>query len=187
LGSRVAQAGLVDLSGALSRRDALASLAGFGLHATPALAQQKAPSRATRLISAARGQVGVTTIYDPAYVPLSFPGGDVPRGRGVCTDVIIRAYRDGLALDLQALVNADMRAAFGAYPRTWGLRTTDRNIDHRRVPNLQTFLSRKGARLPISDRAGDWKAGDLVTASLAAPCPTSGLYQTGWRRLVYLW
>ncbi len=166
---------MVDLSGAFSRRDALASLAGFGLLATPALAQQQAPSRATRLISAARGQVGVTTIYDPAYVPLSFPGGDVPRGRGVCTDVIIRAYRDGLGVDLQALVNADMRAAFGVYPRTWGLRTTDRNIDHRRVPNLQTFLSRKGGRLPVSNRAGDWKAGDLVTSLVGGTLPHIGI------------
>jgi uncharacterized protein len=76
------------------------------------------------LILAARAQVGVTTIYDPAYVALAFPGGDVPRERGVCTDVIVRAYRDGLGLDLQALVNADMRAAFSAYPRTWGLAPT---------------------------------------------------------------
>lgn len=127
------------------------------------------------MISAARAQIGITTVYDPAYVRLAFPNGDVARGRGVCTDVVIRAYRDGLGLDLQALVNGDMRVAFGAYPRTWGLRTTDRNIDHRRVPNLQAFLARKGARLPISARAGDWQAGDLVTSLVGGTLPHIGI------------
>jgi uncharacterized protein len=158
----------------LNRRSLLLALAGGAMTASPAHAQL-APTRASRLIAAARAQVGVTTIYDPAYVVLAFPGGDVPRGRGVCTDVIIRAYRDGLGLDLQALVNADMRAAFGAYPRAWGLRTTDRNIDHRRVPNLQTFLARKGARLPVSNRAEDWQAGDLVTSLVGGTLPHIGI------------
>jgi uncharacterized protein len=158
----------------MDRRLFLASMAGGAFASTPALTQQT-PSRATRLITAARSQVGVTTVYDPAYVQLAFPGGDVPRGRGVCTDVIVRAYRDGLGLDLQALVNADMRAAFGAYPRTWGLRTTDRNIDHRRVPNLQTFLARKGARLPVFDRAQNWQAGDLVTSLVGGTLPHIGI------------
>jgi uncharacterized protein len=166
--------GFKDEAAVMDRRLFLASFAGGAFANAPALAQL-APSRATRLINAARSQVGVTTVYDPAYVQLAFPGGDVPRGRGVCTDVIIRAYRDGLGLDLQALVNADMRAAFGAYPRTWGLRNTDRNIDHRRVPNLQTFLARKGARLPISARAGDWQAGDLVTSLVGGTLPHIGI------------
>jgi uncharacterized protein len=158
----------------LNKRSLMLALAGGAMAASPAHAQL-APSRASRLIAAARAQVGVTTLYDPAYVVLAFPGGDVPRGRGVCTDVIIRAYRDGLGVDLQALVNADMRAAFGAYPRTWGLRTTDRNIDHRRVPNLQTFLARKGARLPASTTAQDWQAGDLVTSLVGATLPHIGI------------
>jgi uncharacterized protein len=158
----------------MDRRSFVFSLNAGALASTPAFAQL-APSRTTRLIQAARRQVGVTTIYDPAYVRLAFPGGDVSRERGVCTDVIIRAYRDGLGIDLQALVNADMRAAFGAYPRTWGLRTTDRNIDHRRVPNLQTFFARKGARLPVSDRAGDWEAGDLVTSLVGGTLPHIGI------------
>jgi uncharacterized protein len=158
----------------MDRRSFLGTLAAAAIISPPALAQL-APTRVTRLISAARGQVGVTTVYDPAYVRLAFPNGDVERGRGVCTDVIIRAYRDGLSLDLQALVNADMRAAFGDYPKTWGLRTTDRNIDHRRVPNLQTFLSRKGARLPVSARAEDWKAGDLVTSLVGGTLPHIGI------------
>jgi uncharacterized protein len=174
LGSRDAQAGLVGLDGALSRRAALIAIAG-GLSAVGPAHAQLALTRAQRLINSARAQVGITTIYDPAYVALAFPGGDVPRERGVCTDVIVRAYRDGLGLDLQALLNADMRAAFGSYPRTWGLRTTDRNIDHRRVPNLQTFLSRKGARLPVSTTAQDWKAGDLVTSMVGATLPHIGI------------
>jgi uncharacterized protein len=156
------------------RRSILLGLASSAFYTGSAHAQL-APTRASRLIAAARAQVGVTTLYDPAYVVLAFPGGDVPRGRGVCTDVIIRAYRDGLGLDLQALVNADMRSAFGAYPRTWGLRTTDRNIDHRRVPNLQTFLARKGARLPVSTNAQDWQAGDLVTSLVGGTLPHIGI------------
>jgi uncharacterized protein len=158
----------------VSRRDALLVALGGALFDTPVHAQQ-APSRTTRLISAARAQVGVTILYDPAYVTLPFPNGDIPRGRGVCTDVIIRAYRDGLGLDLQALVNADMRAAFSAYPKAWGLRTTDRNIDHRRVPNLQAFLTRKGARLPVSNRAEDWQAGDLITSLVGDALPHIGI------------
>lgn len=158
----------------VSRRQALSFLASGAVMGAPALAQQ-APTRASALIAAARAQIGVTTIYDPAYVRLAFPNGDVVRAKGVCTDVIIRAYRDGLGLDLQALVNADMRAAFGAYPRTWGLRTTDPNIDHRRVPNLQTYLARKGARLPVSARPQDWQAGDLVTSLVGGTLPHIGI------------
>jgi uncharacterized protein len=158
----------------VSRRTVLGVIAGGACWSESAHAQFQT-TKVTRLLVAARAQVGVTTIYDPTYVALAFPGGDVPRQSGVCTDVIIRAYRDGLGLDLQALVNADMRAAFGAYPKTWGLRTTDRNIDHRRVPNLQTFLTRKGARLPISDRGRDWQAGDLVTSLVGGTLPHIGI------------
>src|SRR5262249_9874605 len=91
-----------------------------------AAATASAPSKATQLLAAARTQVGVTLRYDPSYTRLAFPGGDVPREKGVCTDVIVRAYRDALKLDLQAMVNADMRAAFDAYPRNWGLAGPDR-------------------------------------------------------------
>lgn len=128
--------------------------------APPAPASRKAG----RLIAAARAQVGVTLRYDSAYTRLPFPGGDVPRERGVCTDVVIRAYRDAFGLDLQALVNADMREAFGAYPRTWGLSAPDRHIDHRRVPNLRTWLSRKGAALPIPRDVSGWRPGDIFTS-----------------------
>lgn len=112
-------------------------------------------------------QVGVTTIYDPAYVALDFPGGDVPRDRGTSTDVIIRALRDGWGIDLQLAVNRDMTADFAAYPALWGLTKTDRNIDHRRVPNLVTLLTRLGAAQPLD--AGEPTAylpGDLVTWEL---------------------
>lgn len=119
---------------------------------------------AAELVRAAEAQVGVTLTYDPAYVQLDYPGGDVPRDRGVCTDVLIRALRDGLGVDLQQAVHQDMRAAFAKYPKRWGLKKTDRNIDHRRVPNLEVFLTRAGAALPVSAEARDYVAGDIVTA-----------------------
>jgi uncharacterized protein len=134
-----------------------------------------ASPKAARLIAAARSQIGVTLAYDPAYSALTFPGGDVPRGRGVCTDVVIRAYRDALGLDLQALVNADMKARFAAYPRRWGLSRPDRNIDHRRVPNLQAFLAHQRAALPLSSRAGDWQPGDIVTSLVGGTLPHIGI------------
>lgn len=123
-----------------------------------------APGKAGRLIAAARAQIGVTTRYDAAYTVLPFPGGDVPRGRGTCTDVVIRAYRDALGLDLQALVNADMRKAFAAYPHKWGLHGPDPSIDHRRVPNLATWLRRHGAAFPVPADPSGWRAGDIFTS-----------------------
>lgn len=134
-----------------------------------------AAGKAGRLIAAARAQIGVTVRYDAAYALLAFPGGDVPRERGACTDVVIRAYRDALGLDLQALVNADMRAAFDAYPRTWGLGAPDRNIDHRRVPNLRAWLSRHGAALPIPGDAWGWRPGDIFTSLVDNRGPHIGL------------
>lgn len=130
--------------------------------------------KAARLIEAARAQIGVTVRYDPAYTPLAFPGGDVPRERGVCTDVVIRAYRDAFGIDLQSLVNADMREEFSAYPRIWGLRRPDRSIDHRRVPNLRTWLTRQGAELPVPAEAAGWRPGDIFT-SLVDQRPHMGL------------
>jgi uncharacterized protein len=147
---------------------------GLALLAAPAAAYP--PKRASEmLIEAARRQVGVTLNYDPAYTRLAFPGGDVPRAKGVCTDVIIRAYRDAFGIDLQALVNADMKAAFSAYPKRWGLRTTDRNIDHRRVPNLQTFLKRQRAQLPIPEDGRQWKPGDIFTSLVGGNLPHIGI------------
>lgn len=126
---------------------------------------------AEKLISAAEDQIGVTLVYDPAYVGLTFPNGDLPRQRGVCTDVIVRAYRDAFAFDLQKEVNDDMRANFTAYPKIWGLTRPDRNIDHRRVPNLQTFFERRGASLPVSDRPADYLPGDIVSHMLPGNLP----------------
>jgi uncharacterized protein YijF (DUF1287 family) len=127
------------------------------------------------LVAAAAAQVGVTVIYDPAYVRLEFPGGDLPRDRGVCTDVIVRALRDGWGIDLQRAVNRDMKADFAAYPALWRLRTTDRNIDHRRVPNLETLFARIGAGVPVSADPAGYKPGDIVSFRLRG----SGLAHIG--------
>ncbi len=159
-----------------------------GLAATPLAAEAQTASRALRLVAAARRQVGVTLTYDPAYSRLAFPGGDVPRAKGVCTDVVIRAFRDSLALDLQALVNADMKAAWGAYPKRWGLAKPDSNIDHRRVPNLQTFWTRKGAKLPLTNNPADWQPGDIFTSMIGGRLPHTGIvsnqFAAGGRPLV---
>lgn len=126
---------------------------------------------AEKLIAAARRQIGVTLLYDASYTKLPYPGGDVPRLRGVCTDVIIRAYRDSAGIDLQRLVHEDMTRAFSAYPKTWGLTRTDSNIDHRRVPNLQTFLKRRKAELPVPGRGLEYRPGDIVTQMLPGNRP----------------
>jgi uncharacterized protein len=159
----------------INRRLFLA-LFGATLSCAPqANGQNRSSTRASKLIAAARRQIGVTLNYDPSYTQLPFPGGDVPRSKGVCTDVVIRAYRDAFGLDLQALVNADMRAAFSAYPKRWGLKTTDRNIDHRRVPNLQVFLERKGAKKPLTSDAGTWQPGDIFTCLVNRTLPHIGI------------
>lgn len=123
-----------------------------------------------KLVVSARRQVGVTTVYDPAYVTLGYPGGDVPADRGVCTDVVIRAFR-ALGLDLQQLVHEDMAAHFSAYPKLWGLKRTDRNIDHRRVPNLATFFTRRGKKVPAAKDPAEYRPGDLVTCLVPPRLP----------------
>jgi uncharacterized protein YijF (DUF1287 family) len=132
-------------------------------------------AQARRLLDSAYSQVGKTVAYDPSYSAISFPGGDVPLERGVCTDVIVRAYRGGLGIDLQLLVNQDMRKAFGVYPRNWGLSHPDPNIDHRRVPNLGVFFTRHGQVLPVTKEARDYKPGDIVTWKLPDGRPHIGL------------
>lgn len=99
--------------------------------------------------------------YDPSYFPLAYPNGDVPPGKGVCTDVVVRAYRK-LGIDLQQRVHEDMKGHFSAYPANWGLSGPDTNIDHRRVPNLMTFFGRHGETLALSRDAADYRAGDIV-------------------------
>ncbi len=122
---------------------------------------------AQKLVEAARIQIGVTTIYDPSYVALDYPGGDLPINKGVCTDVIIRAFRK-LGTDLQKDVHKDMESHFDQYPKKWGLKAPDKNIDHRRVPNLMTYFQRKGFSLPINSKANDYKLGDIVSWDLAS-------------------
>lgn len=124
----------------------------------------------SRLPALARKQVGVTIYYDPNYVQLAYPGGDVSLERGVCTDVVIRALR-GLNFDLQKEVHEDMRAHFAAYPKNWGLKRPDKNIDHRRVPNLRTFFTRRGWALPVTSRAQDYLPGDIVTCLVGGNLP----------------
>lgn len=124
----------------------------------------------SRLPELARRQIGVTVEYDSAYVGLAYPGGDVPEERGVCTDVVIRALRL-LDFDLQKEVHEDMKRNFAAYPKYWGLKRPDKNIDHRRVPNLQTFFKRRGWGLPVSRDAADYKPGDLVTCLVGDSLP----------------
>lgn len=114
-----------------------------------------------------------TTSYDPSYIDLPYPGGDVPIERGVCTDVIVRAFR-AAGVDLQVEVNRDMKKNFSAYPRMWGLSHPDPNIDHRRVPNLMKFFERKGKSLPVSDKPEDYLPGDVVAWRLP-----NGLYHIG--------
>ena len=127
-----------------------------------------APSEpwAAKLVKAAESQIGQTLTYDPAYTQLAYPGGDVPIEKGVCTDVVIRAYREGLGVDLQKAVHEDMRTNFSAYPQKWGLKRPDRNIDHRRVPNLMTFFKRKGSALSVTAEGQDYLPGDIVTMDL---------------------
>ena len=126
-----------------------------------------------KLAAAARKQIGVTVSYDPAYVILDYPNGDVPKDRGVCTDVLIRAARDGLSADLQKLVHEDMRGHFSAYPKQWGLSRPDRNIDHRRVPNLRAYFKRRGFELktPIAGEDPDFQPGDIVTCTVPPNLP----------------
>jgi len=128
---------------------------------TPSAPVPVSPSPSPPLVAAARAQIGVTLLYDPAYSRLTYPGGDVPLDRGVCTDVVIRAFRQR-GLDLQQAVHEDMRSHFDAYPRTWGMRGPDRNIDHRRVPNLMRWFERQQWQQPASGSPTDFAAGDVV-------------------------
>jgi uncharacterized protein len=129
---------------------------------------------ALKLVQAAKVQVGITVKYDGQYQKIAYPNGDVPVHTGVCTDVIVRAYRK-LGTDLQVLVHKDMVKAWAAYPRIWGLASPDRNIDHRRVPNLAVFFRRHGQALPVSDDPKAYQPGDLVTWRLPSGVPHIGI------------
>lgn len=151
-----------------NRRTCLNSLLALPL--LPSLGTRN-DTQSARLVTKARSQIGVTTSYDGAYVALAYPGGDVPRESGVCIDVIIRAYRDAFDFDFQQHVHQDMAANFSAYPKRWGLTRTDRNIDHRRVPNVETWLERHGHELPASA----WQPGDLLTCRVGGTLPHIGI------------
>jgi uncharacterized protein YijF (DUF1287 family) len=129
-----------------------------------------------KLVEAAIERTHLTVRYDPSYVRIPYPNGDVPAETGVCTDEIIRAYR-AVGVDLQKEVHEDMLHNFSAYPnqRRWLLTHTDTNIDHRRVPNLMTFFTRKGEALAVSARGEDYSAGDLVTWDLGGNVPHIGM------------
>ncbi|MFN1534524.1 DUF1287 domain-containing protein [Vibrio jasicida] len=137
----------------------------------PAIAEQS-----TSLAEAAKERTQYDITYDGSYYQIGYPNGDVASDIGVCTDVIIRSYRK-LGVDLQVLVHEDMRDNFSAYPskRIWGLTRTDRNIDHRRVPNLQMFFQRHGVELPISNDGHNFKPSDIVTWMLPGNLPHIGI------------
>lgn len=120
----------------------------------PASSQAGNADNAPPIVRAARRQIGQTVRYDPAYTALDYPMGDVPIEKGVCSDVVIRALRRQ-GIDLQQLVHQDMKANFSAYPKRWGLKRPDPNIDHRRVPNLEAYFARQGWAVQDEYRAGD--------------------------------
>src|SRR5258708_8086840 len=125
----------------------------------------KSPPQLKLAIDSAIDQVGKTTSYDPSYQKLEYPNGDVPIETGVCSDVIVRAFRKG-GIDLQKDLHEDMKDNFSPYPTRWSLKGTDPNIDHRRVPNLQTYFSRKGKSLATDGSSETFLPGDIVTWDL---------------------
>lgn len=158
------------------RRDVTAQVMALlvSLLATSLAFAQQPVSFASRLSDAAIDRTRHEIRYTGSYVRIPYPGGDVPAGTGVCTDVVIRAYR-ALGIDLQKEVHEDMKAAFDAYPKIWGLTRPDSNIDHRRVPNLARFFERKGERLAASSDPAGYEAGDLVTWDLGRGVPHIGI------------
>lgn len=133
------------------------------------------------VIDGAVEQIGKTTSYDPSYQKIEYPNGDVPIETGVCSDVIVRAFRkDGI--DLQKDVHEDMKNNFSSYPTRWGLKGTDANIDHRRVPNLQTYLTRKGKSLSAAGSSETFLPGDIVTWDLGGGVDHVGLVVNVWSK-----
>ncbi len=129
-----------------------------------------------RLSNAALQVIDSSVVYTPTYVSLSYPGGDVPAKTGVCTDLVIRAYRK-CTIDLQKEVHEDLKSHFDAYPnlKKWGLKNPDKNIDHRRVPNLEVFFSRKGKKLTVTQNSADYLPGDIVTWMINNKLPHIGI------------
>ncbi|WP_298394676.1 DUF1287 domain-containing protein [Flavobacterium sp.] len=127
-----------------------------------------------KLSNAALSIIDANVVYTPDYVSLKYPNGDVPAKTGVCSDVVIRAYRK-LGIDLQKEVHEDMKVNFSKYPTKWGLKKTDTNIDHRRVPNLEIFFERKGKKLGVSNNPNDYKTGEIVTWMIGGKLPHIGI------------
>jgi uncharacterized protein len=127
-----------------------------------------------KLSSAALSIINPEIVYTPDYIAIKYPNGDVPANTGVCSDVVIRAYRK-LGIDLQKEVHEDMKANFSNYPTKWNLKKTDTNIDHRRVPNLEVFFTRKGEKLLVSDNPTDYKTGEIVTWMIGKKLPHIGI------------
>jgi len=138
------------------------------------IAQKDQTSLLASLVDAAVDRTNYSVSYNGSYFVIDYPGGDVPSDIGVCTDVIIRSYR-ALGVDLQELVHLDMKNSFNDYPKDWGLSHPDSNIDHRRVPNLQTYFFRHGEVLPVTYQAWDYQPGDLVTWMLPGNLPHIGI------------
>jgi uncharacterized protein YijF (DUF1287 family) len=163
---------LLALAGCGARQTS--SRAAGGATAAPPAAQQTPAPRPSSgspfldaLVAAAVERTTYEVRYDPTYFTIPYPNGDVPAEVGVCTDEVIRSYRK-VGVDLQKEVHEDMRDNFRLYPRKWGLKKTDTNIDHRRVPNLMVFFERQGAGLPVTERAADYRPGDVVTWDLGS-------------------
>jgi uncharacterized protein YijF (DUF1287 family) len=148
------------------------ALAGFVVVAHSNFGED--PAFVERALAAALVQTTKPVRYDGSYRRIAYPGGDVPADTGVCTDVLIRAYR-AAGVDLQQRVHEDMTRAFPAYPRLWGLTRPDSNIDHRRVPNLQAYFRRRGVELRVTSDPTDYLAGDVVTWMLPGNLPHVGL------------
>jgi uncharacterized protein len=141
-------------------------------------AQSISPT-ARRVVEDAIEQTNYTFSYDPSYVKLDYPGGDVPPDRGVCSDVVIRSFRK-VGVDLQKEVHEDMTGAFAVYPKKWGLAKPDANIDHRRVPNLMTFFERKGKALAVTLKGADYQPGDVVAWDLGTGQAHIGIVTNLW-------
>lgn len=132
----------------------------------------------SKLVVKAIEQTKQKVRYEPAYVRIKYPNGDVPSETGVCTDLVIRSYR-GLGIDLQKEVHEDMVKRFKEYPKQWGLKKPDTNIDHRRVPNLMAYFDHMGSKVKITSNADDYKPGDIVTWNLQNKNSVSGITHIG--------
>lgn len=127
-----------------------------------------------KLSDSALGLTNQKVVYDPSYFTIDYPNGDVPGDKGVCTDVVIRTYRK-VGIDLQKEVHEDMEASFAKYPKNWGLKQPNKNIDHRRVPNLMVFFTRHGKVKPLTDKPADYLPGDIVCWNLGGQITHIGL------------